>query len=109
MPDLESDFLFPTRAIPQLRGLRGENWQKLVDQVSAQPAEGLDRLAFVLFMVRLGGCITCQADSYRAMRGCVQCSSQTIRRFRSSDQELLRLFGEAKLDMENYLEKREHR
>ena len=104
MPQNDSNLLFPPRAIPTLRGLRGEAWRNLIDQIMEQEPTSLDRGAFVLMMVRLGGCSTCQADSFRAMRGCIQCSSQTIHRFRGTDEELIKLFNEARSDIDRYNE-----
>ncbi len=103
----DTDVLFPPRVIPQLGSLRGEAWQALVDQVGMLEGPSLERLAFVLLMVRLGGCTSCQADSFRAMRGCTQCAIQTIRRYRGSDDDLLKGYQEAKEDVDRYLQKRE--
>jgi hypothetical protein len=54
-------------------------------------------------MMRLDGCMTCETDSYKAMRGCVQCAIQTIRRFKEGDDELLELYEEAQVDVNAYL------
>lgn len=102
----DTDVIFPPRVIPQLRGLRGEEWLALVDQVSQLEGDAQERLAFVLLMVRLGGCTSCQSDSFRAMRGCTQCASQTIRRYRGSDQDLLKSYHDAKEEVGKYLRKR---
>jgi hypothetical protein len=103
MPGNDTDFLFPPRIIPCLRDLRGEEWRSLIDRSADVPADGLERLAFVLMMVRLTGCITCQAESYKAMRGCTICAIQTIRRYRGDDVELLRNVEIAKHDIVTYL------
>lgn len=105
MYNSDTDLLFPPRIIPLLRNLRGEAWRSLIDQVSEQEPTNLDRLSFVLLMIRLGGCVSCQADSFRALRGCTQCAYQTIRRYRGSDKELLEQFSEARKEIENYLGK----
>jgi hypothetical protein len=97
------DLLFPSRAIEGLQNIRGENWEKLVRFVVAADPLSIERIAFVLLMVRLGGCSNCQSDSFRAMRGCILCSSTTIKRYKNSDQSLLELFEEAKLDVCKYL------
>lgn len=102
----DTDVLFPPRVIPYLRNLRGEEWQELVDQVRLLEGNAPDRLAFVLLMVRLGGCTSCQADSYRAMRGCTLCATQTVRRYRGGDQDLLKGFHEAKEEVGRYLRKK---
>ena len=103
MYNTDTDLLFPPRAISALRDLRGEPWQGLVDRVLALEPSAIDRLAFVLMMVRMGGCSSCQSDSFRAMRGCTQCSIQTVRRVSGDDQELLALFEDARDEIERYI------
>ncbi len=103
MYNSDTDLLFPPRVIPLLRNLRGEAWRSLVDHILCQEPTDLDRLAFVLLMIRMGGCVSCQADSFRAWRGCTQCAYQTVRRFRGSDQELVCMFNEARKEIEHYL------
>jgi hypothetical protein len=53
--------------------------------------------------MRLDGCLTCETDSYKAMRGCVQCAIQTVRRFKESDDDLLEQYKEAQADVDAYL------
>jgi hypothetical protein len=98
-----SELLFPPYAIAPLRGLRGPEWDDLVKRVAALPETHPDSLAFSLMMMRLDGCLTCETDSYKAMRGCVQCAIQTIRRFKEGDEDLLRLYQEAQTDVNTYL------
>lgn len=100
----ETEMLFPPRVIPKLRDLRGKEWQKLVDRVSALPEMHPDKLAFMLMMIRIDGCLRCDADSYRAMRGCELCARQTLRRFKGSDNDLLKQFEAARQDVLAYLE-----
>ncbi len=95
----DAEILFPARVIPLLRNLRGQAWQQLVDHVTAQPPESVEIQAFTLMMIRLDGCLTCHADSYRAMRGCTLCAQQTITRFKGSDEELLSAFEQARRDV----------
>ena len=97
------DLLFPARAIEPLRYLRGERWESLIGSLLEMEPTSADRIAFVLFMVRLGGCTTCQSDSFRAMRGCIICSSTTIKRYKGSDKNLIDLYTEAKKDVEKYM------
>jgi len=113
----DTEFIFPPRVIPALRELRGPAWQSLVEQVlvlsDTAVSDGqvvfshdvVARMAFILLMIRVGGCLTCQLDSYRGMRGCTQCASQTINRYRGSDDDLLRLYREAYQEVEQYLTK----
>lgn len=105
MYNADTELLFPSRVISSLRSLRGEAWRELVDRVNDLPQDSLDHLAFVYMMVRLGGCISCNADSFRAMRGCTQCARQTIRRFRGTDQELIAQYQQARQEVEAQLQK----
>jgi hypothetical protein len=105
MYNTDTDLLFPPRVIPALRNLRGDQWRGLVDHVLELEPTEIDRLAFVLMMIRLGSCTSCHADSFRALRGCTQCAQQTIRRYRNNDLDLLRLFSEARKEIERYMGK----
>jgi hypothetical protein len=106
MYNSDTELLFPTRVIASLGGLRSEPWRILIEKISGQGALPIDQEAFVLMMVRLGGCIGCNADSFRAMRGCTACARQTIRRFKGGDQDLVELFNQSSREMEGYLQKR---
>lgn len=95
----DTDFIFPPRVIPELRDLRGVTWREVIDNINNQAPDALERVAFVLMMVRLGGCTTCQADSFKAMRGCTLCAAQTVKRFRGDDTELINQLEAAKRDL----------
>jgi hypothetical protein len=88
--------LFTPQLIPQLRNLRGEEWAKFIDSLSALPETHPDALAFSLMMVNLGGCLPCDMDSYRAQRGCSVCARQTILSFKGSDKQLFKRYETAK-------------
>jgi hypothetical protein len=105
MYNIDTELLFPPRVIPALVGLRGKAWQVLVDQVIQTEDGTLDRLAFILVMVRLNSCASCSSDSFRAMQGCTACARQTIKRYRGSDKELVALYESAKPEIEFYLRK----
>ena len=98
----KNELMFPHRVIPLLRDLRGTEWRDLVDKVLAVPEGDEQSLAFVLMMVRLNGCLVCETDSYRAMRGCDACAIQTLRRYKGPDRELLRMYQEALGDIRQY-------
>ncbi len=85
----DTEMIFPSRVIPALGSLRGWEWQALVRHVGRLPENHPETLGFILMMVRLNGCMTCHADSYRAMRGCTLCAQQSILRFKGSDRELI--------------------
>ncbi|MFC1959970.1 hypothetical protein ACFLYO_04605 [Chloroflexota bacterium] len=96
----DTDLLFPPRVIASLAGLRGPEWQRFVSDLSNTPENDPKVLGFMLVMVRLNGCMTCYADSYRAMRGCTLCAQQAVARFKGTDQELLQQWTRACQDIE---------
>ena len=105
MLNTDTEILFPIRVISSLRELRGDPWQGLIDRVTAQGADEMDQVAFSLMMVRLGGCAGCNADSFRAMRGCTHCARLSIKRFKGTDEDLLQLFTSAHEDVYEFLAK----
>ena len=85
----DNEILFPHYAIPALRHVRGEKWAKLIEKLSQKEETSAETLALMSVMIELDGCLTCETDSYRAMRGCTACARQTLRRFEGSDDELI--------------------
>lgn len=100
MYNSDTEVLFPMRAIPGLKGLRGIKWDELIEYILTVANEN-EKLAFVLMIVRLVGCSGCNADSFRAMRGCTKCAQQSIRRYRGDDSDLIKLFEKAKFEIIN--------
>jgi len=103
MQENSIDLLFPSRAIELLCDIRGEIWRNFINSLIDLEPTSRDRIAFVLMMVRLGGCFSCQSDSFRAMRGCILCSNTTVKRYKGSDQSLIDLYNEAKNEVDNYM------
>jgi len=101
----KNELMFPHQAIPHLRDSRGEAWRRLVERVSRLPETHEEVLAFMLLMIRFNGCMACETDSYRAMRGCSRCALQMLRRFKAPDDDLLRMYDEALEDVRHYLER----
>jgi hypothetical protein len=101
-----TELLFPLRAVSNLLDVRGREWRKLVEQVNREDALLIDQLAFILTVVKQAGCVSCNSDSFRAIRGCAQCSVQAIRRFKGSDAELLDLYQQSRIEVEKFLKKR---
>jgi hypothetical protein len=99
----DTEMLFPMRVVPSLADLRGVGWKRLVARVSELEEDDPDALAFGLLMIRLSGCVNCQADSFRALRGCTACARQAILRFRGSDQDISRLYEKARKEIQAYL------
>jgi hypothetical protein len=100
----ESEILFPPRCIPQLRNLRGPEWARLIDRITSVPDGHEDVLGFSLMMIRLGSCLTCDLDSYRASLGCCTCARRSISGFKGSDKELIQEFEETREEVRKYLE-----
>ena len=99
-----SEILFPHRCVASLKRLRGPKWEALVERIAALPERHVDALAFSLMMIRLGSCLTCEMDSYRAQRGCALCARQSVLSFKGSDKELIQRYERAKKEISRYLE-----
>jgi len=99
-----NDLMFPHNVIPSLKKLRGPEWEALVDRILAQTEFYDETLAFMLMMVRLNGCVACETDSFRAMRGCAACAHQTLRRYKGEDSELIEAFEQALADVRKFAE-----
>lgn len=102
----DNALLFPHEVIPSLRNLRGQTWAKLVDRIIKLPETHEETLAFMLLMIRLNGCLACETDSYRAMRGCAACAHQTLRRYKGEDDELIDMFNHALEDIRTFADHR---
>ncbi len=97
-----NELMFPHQSIPALRRLRGPRWQELVERVMELPEAHEETLALMLTMIRLNGCIGCENDSYRAMKGCSACAIQTLRRYKGEDEELLKAYQQALADVHQF-------
>jgi hypothetical protein len=100
---VNTEIMFPPSVIPALRDSAGPAWRGLVEKVSHLEDTHPESLAFSLMMIRLDGCLECETDSFRAMRGCSACALQTVRRYRANERELLRLYQAALADVKTYL------
>jgi hypothetical protein len=100
----KAELLFPAHLIPSLRELRGEEWQGLVDRVSTLPETHPDSLAFVLMMIELDGCLRCNSNNYKFLRGCYLCATQTIQSYKGSDRDLLDLYERMKIELTQHLQ-----
>lgn len=92
----KAELLFPAHLISSLRDLRGEEWRTLVDRVAALPETHLDSLAFVLMMIELDGCLKCNSNNYKFLRGCFLCATQTVQSYKGSDADLFELYERAR-------------
>ncbi len=103
----DSEILFPPRCIQQFRDLRGPKWQTLIRDIDVLPSNDENVLALGLMMVRLGSCLTCDLDSYRASLGCCTCARRTISGFKGDDISLLELFEKSLLEVQDFINKRQ--
>lgn len=99
----DTELMFPLRVIPQISDMRGELWKELTERIYAEDSRLEEKAAFTLLMVKLSGCQGCSVDSFRGMRGCTSCVKQTVRRYRSSDEEFLNQFQAIVQEVERFL------
>ena len=100
----KAELLFPAHLISSLRDLRGEEWRDLVDRVAALPETHVDSLAFVLMMIELDGCLKCNSNNYKFLRGCYLCATQTVQSYKGTDTDLMELYRKAHEELNLYLE-----
>lgn len=106
MYNSDTELLFPLRVIPALADLRGSDCQSLLKRISSPEANLVEQMGFVLMMIRMDGCVGCNADSFRAMKGCTACARQNLKRYRGSDLELIELFEQTCREVDVHLEKK---
>ena len=99
----KAELLFPPRLIASLRDLRGPEWAAQVERVAKLPETDAESLAFTLMMIRLDGCVKCHEGSFKYMRGCQLCATQTVMQFKGADTDLLALYQKARRDIDAYL------
>lgn len=99
----KAEILFPAPLIPRLRDLKGPLWAGLVDRAASLPETHTDSLAFCLLMMRLDGCLKCYSGSYKFMRGCEACAIQSVMQFKGSEDEIMKMYAQAQIDVSNYL------
>jgi hypothetical protein len=100
---MKTEIMFPPQVIPALRESAGADWRRLVDKVAALDEAEPESLAFSLMMIRLDGCLECETDSFRAMRGCEACAQQAVRRHKGREKELLQEYKTALKEVKGYL------
>ncbi len=95
----DTELIFPNRVISGLADLRGPAWKKMVEEVAGKENNSEEQMAFLLMMAQIDGCMTCNADSFRAMKGCTLCAQDAVRRHKGDDKELLNLYSTALKDV----------
>jgi hypothetical protein len=99
----KAELIFPPRLMHSLRDLRGPEWAALVERVAKLPETDPESLAFTMMMIRLDGCVKCHEGSFKYMRGCQLCATQTVMQFKGVDADLLELYARARRDVAAYL------
>jgi len=94
----DTELIFPIRVAPALRDLHGAAWRKVADKAAKADPESPDAVSFVLAMARIDGCSSCNADSFRAMKGCTLCAQDAVRRYRGGEKALLKQIEKAEKD-----------
>ena len=94
----DTELIFPLRVAPAIRDLHGAAWRKVVDKAHKAGPESPEAVIFVLAMARIDGCHTCNADSFRAMKGCTLCAQDAVRRYRGGERGLLKQVEKAEKD-----------
>jgi hypothetical protein len=102
----DTELFFPIRVIPSLRSIRSSEWENFIDHFDSSQTDEAEKIAFTGLVVKLAGCAGCDADSYRAMRGCTQCAKLVLKRFKGSDADLIAQFEQSKTEVNEYLKKR---
>lgn len=106
---VQTEILYPPKVTPQLREACGEEWRQLVEHVSTLDEAHPENLAFTLTMIRLDGCLDCETDSFRAMRGCAACAQQNLRKYRKNEKDILKQYKAALKDVQQHLRATERR
>lgn len=99
----ENELLFPFRIVFHLQHVQNNAWRSLAEKVACLPENHPESLAFCLMMIRLNGCLKCETDCYRAMRGCLACTRQTLHRLRIGEAELRQRYEAALKTVNHYL------
>jgi hypothetical protein len=99
----KAELLFPPRLIVSLRNLRGPLWASMIDHLGGLTETDPESLAFTLLMVRLSACVKCHEGSFKYMRGCQLCATQSVMQFKGSDEELIELYDRARQDLAAYI------
>jgi hypothetical protein len=96
----DTEIIFPLRVATSLRELHGADWRKAADKAAKAAPDSPEAAGFVLAMARVNGCHNCNADSFRAMKGCTLCAQDAVRRYRGGEKALLKQIEKARGDIE---------
>ncbi|MBN2002292.1 MAG: hypothetical protein JXA21_02950 [Anaerolineae bacterium] len=77
----------------------------MIEHITMLPDNHEEVLAFGLMMIKLGSCLTCDLDSYRASLGCCTCARRTISGFKGDDTTLIDTYSKALDDVRGFVTK----
>ncbi len=63
-----------------------------------------DCLAFILMMIELDGCLRCNSNNFKFLRGCFLCATQTVQSFKGTDNDLIEMYNKAKQELGVHLQ-----
>ncbi len=98
-----TEILFAPWAVRALKEARGAKWKRLVEQVDALPETDPDALAFQLVMIRLNGCLTCDARKYLERGGCARCAVTNLGFSKETEESLLARYRAARKEISEAL------
>jgi hypothetical protein len=101
---MRAEILFPHKSVSALSNLREPKWRELAKRIAALPEDHPDSLAFCLMMIKQCGCLDCNPDRYKALMGCSACGKRTVAGYKGSDENLIKLYKQARTEILSYLE-----
>jgi hypothetical protein len=99
-----NQLLFHPDVIPSLENVREESWAEYIRSLHDLSETDPRKLGLCLTMMQLNKCIDCETDSFRAMRGCEECSVQTVRRYRGDDKSLMQKCADNASHVQEFLQ-----
>jgi hypothetical protein len=99
----KTELLFAPWAIGSLKAARGPKWRKLIENIARRQETDPDALALQLLMVRLNGCLTCDARKYSERGGCAQCSRATLAFSKETEDGLIDRFRRTRTEISHLL------
>ncbi len=105
MSQFDHKIFFDISKIKHLYGVRGHQFDSIIDSVVNSPEDSLERGAFVKLIASLSICETCDINQYRAAsRGCALCAEDSLKRTELTDEKLINQFKQNIEQIKKYLE-----
>jgi hypothetical protein len=75
--------------------------------MSQLPHNHEEVLALGLMMIRLGSCLTCDLDSYRASLGCCTCARRTVNGYKEDDTSLIEVYKSSLNEVRTFVQSKQ--